>query len=254
MMTLLAGRIRTWRLPRFSALKMLRRQSFSTFMRTMAPARSALCRPTRTRADKLVVVLAAARATWTPTRGRRIHAAAVQLELDLRAAPCRRRRTPRRARSPPGHADAPNAGGCRGRAGVCVPRRDAQARRTPLRARERGAAHCGAPARKAKLDRRVGAQKLRGLQARAQAAQQQARGGSRHRSRSGRRHEWACHGVRLIAGRLRDGLHVLRDGADGVQGEPQRGRDPGAGVACRAAVQRDGRALARHERRLHGHG
>eukprot|EP00964_Phaeocystis_antarctica_P053681 scaffold31531_cov66-Phaeocystis_antarctica.AAC.6 len=34
-MTLEAGRISTWRLPRFSALKMLRRQSFSTEMRTI---------------------------------------------------------------------------------------------------------------------------------------------------------------------------------------------------------------------------
>ena len=34
-MTLDAGRTRTWRLPRFSALKMLRRQSFSTEMRTI---------------------------------------------------------------------------------------------------------------------------------------------------------------------------------------------------------------------------
>ena len=36
-MTLEAGRISTWRLPRFSALKMLRRQSFSTEMRTILP-------------------------------------------------------------------------------------------------------------------------------------------------------------------------------------------------------------------------
>jgi len=34
-MTLEAGRTSTWRLPRFSALKMLRRQSFSTEMRTI---------------------------------------------------------------------------------------------------------------------------------------------------------------------------------------------------------------------------
>jgi hypothetical protein len=34
-MTLDAGLTSTWRLPRFSALKMLRRQSFSTDMRTM---------------------------------------------------------------------------------------------------------------------------------------------------------------------------------------------------------------------------
>lgn len=39
MITLEAGRTSTWRLPRFSALKMLRRQSLSTETRTMAPAR-----------------------------------------------------------------------------------------------------------------------------------------------------------------------------------------------------------------------
>ena len=37
-MTFDAGRIITWRLPRFSALKMLRRASLSTDMRTMAAA------------------------------------------------------------------------------------------------------------------------------------------------------------------------------------------------------------------------
>ena len=39
MITFEAGRTRTWRLPRFSALKMLRRQSLSTETRTMTPAR-----------------------------------------------------------------------------------------------------------------------------------------------------------------------------------------------------------------------
>ena len=42
-MTLEAGRISTWRLPRFSALKMLRRQSFSTEMRTILRQEEQMC-------------------------------------------------------------------------------------------------------------------------------------------------------------------------------------------------------------------
>ena len=44
MMTFDAGRTSTWRLPRFSALKMLRRQSLSTETRTIVPARETAAR------------------------------------------------------------------------------------------------------------------------------------------------------------------------------------------------------------------
>ena len=44
MMTLELGRIRTWRLPRFSALKILRRQSLSTETRTIWSRRESLVR------------------------------------------------------------------------------------------------------------------------------------------------------------------------------------------------------------------
>jgi hypothetical protein len=47
-MTLDAGRISTWRLPRFSALKMLRRQSLRTETRTIAAAHT---RTDATRSD-----------------------------------------------------------------------------------------------------------------------------------------------------------------------------------------------------------
>ena len=55
--------------------------------------------------------------------------------------------------------------------------------------------------------------------------------------------------LRVVAGRLRDGLHVLRDRPSRLRTPPVRGRDRRAGDAGPARV-----AAARVERRVHGHG
>ena len=44
----------------------------------------------------------------------------------------------------------------------------------------------------------------------------------------------AADGVHLVAGGLRDGLHLLRHRPDGLQARPERGRDLRAGGALRA--------------------
>ena len=55
--------------------------------------------------------------------------------------------------------------------------------------------------------------------------------------------------VRLVTGRLRDGLHVLRDGPSGLRASSRRRRDRRAGAARRAGV-----TAAGQQRRVHGHG
>ena len=56
-------------------------------------------------------------------------------------------------------------------------------------------------------------------------------------------------GLRLVAGRLRDGLHVLRDRPGRLRAPPRRRRDLRTGAPRAARV-----AAARRQRRLHGHG
>ena len=46
------------------------------------------------------------------------------------------------------------------------------------------------------------------------------------------------HGVRVVAGRVRDGVHVLRDRAGGLRAPPRRGRDRRAGAARPARHRR----------------
>ncbi len=56
-------------------------------------------------------------------------------------------------------------------------------------------------------------------------------------------------GLRVVAGRLRDGLHLLRHRPGRLRTAPLRGRDRRAGAARAARV-----AAAGLERRVHGHG
>ena len=57
-------------------------------------------------------------------------------------------------------------------------------------------------------------------------------------------------GVRVVAGRLCDGVHVLRDGSSRLRPPP---RTP-ARSSSRSCAPQHGVAAARHERRVHGHG
>ena len=59
----------------------------------------------------------------------------------------------------------------------------------------------------------------------------------------------AGHGVRVVPGRVRDGLHLLRHRPGRLRATPRRRRDRRAGRARRARVAPTGQ-----QRRLHGHG
>ena len=76
----------------------------------------------------------------------------------------------------------------------------------------------------------------------------------RARRRAGRDRAHALprtrHGVRVVAGRVRDGLHVLRHRPGRVRASPRRRRDRRAGRCAPAHAS----PAARQQRRVHGHG
>ncbi len=183
-----------------------------------------------------------------PRRGAPVPRAA-GLPLAARPRRARRRADDRPPEGPPGAArDAGDGARHRDRGRATIGRRHAQAARAPRRRRDRGD---GAHPRGQRRQERSSVSRARHRRRR-----RRGRGGRRRgrRGETARRPDAprARHPVHLDAGRMRDGLRLLRERRRGAQAPPRRRTRSSAQVLVgRSRLDAE---RAPPQRRLHGHG